>query len=88
MALIAQQLKKAREITAQTADQYQEMYNTMTKLNSDAFGRVQVAQATLAWDLANPNFLDPQVVIETQQFLDYMIVLGDMLATVPPVPNM
>ena len=87
MVLQAEVLTKAAQITQQTAEQYQKMKDTMINLSTDAMSQSVTVQAALDWDIANPGVIDPQVVIEMQQFKDYMTTLAGILATVPPVPN-
>ncbi len=88
MALKSLALTKAKNITSEVADHYQQMFDTMQKLSGDTVGRIANLQAIIDWDTANPGLLDINVVAETQQLLDYMNTLGGLLASAPPVPNM
>ncbi|PCI51898.1 MAG: hypothetical protein COB49_00405 [Alphaproteobacteria bacterium] len=88
MALKSLALTKAKNITSEVADHYQQMSDTMQKLGGDTAGRIANLSAIIVWDGANPGMLDSGVVTEAQQLLDYMKALGGLLASAPPVPNM
>ena len=88
MALQAQIITKAAEITKQTSDLYTDMQKTLANLNNDAAGKMAAIQGSIDWVTANPTApIDPAVVTEMNQYKAFMVTLSGILATVPPVPN-